>query len=146
MVQSANIFPGQHPHHNTNPCKQDHELTHDLHSFSDDKDSFSMMRSISFLFSNQILFASIYSTIIFCLTDQPWELNRYTRFTLAYVLVTIVADGLGLLLGAIANPVVSIICFLFKFPKKNDLSSRFVTSNHHQKEKKTGFTSENTQE
>lgn len=35
------------------------------------------------------------------------ELNRYTRFTLVYVLVTIVADGLGLLLGAIANPIVS---------------------------------------
>lgn len=55
------------------------------------------------------MFATIYSTIIFCLTDQPWELNRYTRFTLVYVLVTIVADGLGLLLGAIANPVVSIL-------------------------------------
>lgn len=47
------------------------------------------------------------------MTDQPWELNRYTRFTLVYVLVTIVADGLGLLLGAIANPVVSIIRFYF---------------------------------
>lgn len=43
------------------------------------------------------------------MTDQPWELNRYTRFTLVYVLVTIVADGLGLLLGAIANPIVSFI-------------------------------------
>lgn len=60
------------------------------------------------LFLLQILFATIYSTIIFIMTDQPWEWNRYTRFTLVYVLVTIVADGLGLLLGAIANPVVSI--------------------------------------
>ncbi|XP_031623711.1 ATP-binding cassette sub-family G member 1 [Contarinia nasturtii] len=52
-----------------------------------------------------IVFATIYSTIIFYLTDQPWELNRYTRFTLVYVLLTIVADALGLLLGAIANPI-----------------------------------------
>lgn len=42
------------------------------------------------------------------MTDQPWEWNRYARFTLVYILVTIVADGLGLLLGAIANPVVSV--------------------------------------
>lgn len=49
------------------------------------------------------------------MTDQPWELNRYMRFTLVYVLVTIVADGLGLLLGAIANPVVSIDFFLSSF-------------------------------
>lgn len=42
------------------------------------------------------------------MTDQPLEMGRYTRFTLVYILVTIVADGFGLLLGAIANPVVSI--------------------------------------
>lgn len=54
-----------------------------------------------------MLFATVYSSIIFYLTDQPWELNRYLRFTLVYILLTIVADGLGLLLGAIANPVVS---------------------------------------
>lgn len=54
-----------------------------------------------------MLFATVYSTIIFYLTDQPWEPNRYVRFTLVYILITIVADGLGLLLGAIANPVVS---------------------------------------
>lgn len=52
-----------------------------------------------------MLFATVYSTIIFYLTDQPWEPNRYIRFTLVYILITIVADGLGLLLGAIANPV-----------------------------------------
>lgn len=55
----------------------------------------------------QIIFATVYSTIIFLLTDQPMELNRYTRFTLVYILLTIIADGLGLCLGAIANPVVS---------------------------------------
>lgn len=36
------------------------------------------------------------------------ELGRFSRFTLVYILVTIVADGLGLLLGALVNPVVSI--------------------------------------
>lgn len=34
------------------------------------------------------------------------EFNRYARFVLVYILVAIVADGMGLLLGAIANPVV----------------------------------------
>ena len=36
------------------------------------------------------------------------ELNRYTRFTLVYILLTISADGFGLMLGAITNPVVSV--------------------------------------
>lgn len=83
-----------------------------------------------------MLFATVYSSIIFYLTDQPWELDRYIRFTLVYILVTIVADGLGLLLGAIANPVVSCcIChffveFKFEFQKilPNESIKRLVFS------------------
>lgn len=61
------------------------------------------------------------------MTDQPWELNRYTRFTLVYVLLTIVADGLGLLLGAIANPIVSIS---FQLVEKRKCRLFPVWSNH----------------
>lgn len=52
-----------------------------------------------------ILFSTVYSTIIFFMTDQPLEVNRYARFTLVYILLTIVADGFGLFLGAVTNPV-----------------------------------------
>lgn len=59
-------------------------------------------------FQLQIVFSTVYATIIFLLTDQPMELNRFSRFTFVYILLTIVADAFGLLLGAIANPIVSI--------------------------------------
>lgn len=83
--------------------------------------------------------ASIYATIIFVMTDQPWELNRYTRFTLVYVLVTIVADGLGLLLGAIANPVVS--SYFVEMPLSNLVIKSLVCISLIIC--KTGFISEN---
>lgn len=65
---------------------------------------FSSFCSFFFL---QVIFSTTYSTIIFLLTDQPFEFNRYARFTFAYILTTIIADAMGLLLGAIANPIVS---------------------------------------
>lgn len=74
----------------------------------------------------QIIFATIYSTIIYFLTDQPMELNRYSRFTLAYILLTIVADGLGLLLGAIANPIVR----LHRFPCDDREKKTFIILNY----------------
>lgn len=70
-----------------------------------------ILHTLIFVYSHilgmQIVFSSIYATIIFFLTDQPLEFNRFARFTFVYVLVTIAADAFGLLLGAIANPIVS---------------------------------------
>lgn len=54
-----------------------------------------------------MVFSTIFSTIIFFLTDQPLDFNRYARFTFVYILVTMIADAFGLLLGAVANPIVS---------------------------------------
>lgn len=43
------------------------------------------------------------------MTDQPFEIERYAKFMLTAVVVTICADGLGVLLGTILNPIVSTI-------------------------------------
>lgn len=50
---------------------------------------------------------SIYFT--FCLSfspDQLFEMDRFLKFTLVYILTTIVADGFGLILGSVFTPVV----------------------------------------
>lgn len=42
------------------------------------------------------------------LTDQPKEVDRFLKFNLVYILTTICADGIGLILGSVLNPVVRI--------------------------------------
>lgn len=41
------------------------------------------------------------------MTDQPVEMDRFVKYLLTAVVVTICADGLGVFLGTILNPVVS---------------------------------------
>lgn len=48
------------------------------------------------------------------MTEQPIETERYLKFTLVYILTTILADGIGLTLGSLLDPVVSIIRVLMK--------------------------------
>ncbi|XP_017466229.1 PREDICTED: ATP-binding cassette sub-family G member 1 [Rhagoletis zephyria] len=52
-----------------------------------------------------IIFSMTYITIAYLMTDQPFEIERYVKFMLTAVVVTICADGLGVLLGTILNPV-----------------------------------------
>lgn len=40
------------------------------------------------------------------MTDQPVEMDRFVKYLLTAVVVTICADGLGVFLGTILNPVV----------------------------------------
>lgn len=54
------------------------------------------------------MFSATYTSIIYFLTDQPFELDRYVKFVLVAVVITITADGLGILVGTLLNPVVSI--------------------------------------
>lgn len=75
----------------------------------------------------QIVFSALFAGIIFFMTgkirrnllvliksiltrlivsDQPIELDRFIKFTSVYILTTMVADGIGLMLGSILNPVV----------------------------------------
>lgn len=54
------------------------------------------------------------------MTSQAMQTDRYLKFTLVYILTTIVADGIGLSLGAMFDPIVSIILFrLFNFDSLN---------------------------
>lgn len=55
----------------------------------------------------QIISSSIYITITYLMTDQPLEFERYVKMILTGMMVTICADGLGIFLGTILNPVVS---------------------------------------
>lgn len=57
----------------------------------------------------QMVFATVYCTITFVMTEQPAEMNRYLRYLLVYVLTTIAADAFGVFLGTLVNPVVCII-------------------------------------
>ncbi|XP_030382849.1 ATP-binding cassette sub-family G member 1 [Scaptodrosophila lebanonensis] len=52
-----------------------------------------------------IMFSTVYITIAYLLTDQPVEIDRFVKFLLTTVVVTICADGLGVFLGTILNPV-----------------------------------------
>ncbi|XP_018804492.1 PREDICTED: ATP-binding cassette sub-family G member 1 isoform X1 [Bactrocera latifrons] len=52
-----------------------------------------------------IIFSMTYITIAYLMTDQPFEIERYAKFMLTAVVVTICADGLGVLLGTILNPI-----------------------------------------
>lgn len=54
----------------------------------------------------QTFFAAVYATIVYFITEQPPEQGRYLKFVLVYILVTLVADGFGILLGTLVNPIV----------------------------------------
>lgn len=54
-----------------------------------------------------MLSAIVYATIVYFITEQPPEPGRYFKVMMIYVLVTFTADGFGILLGTLVNPVVS---------------------------------------
>lgn len=56
--------------------------------------------------SLQTLFAAAYATVVYFITEQPPEPGRYFKVITVYILVTIAADGLGILLGTLVNPIV----------------------------------------
>jgi ATP-binding cassette subfamily G (WHITE) protein 1 len=64
---------------------------------------------IIFLF--QTIFCVLYVTIVYFMTSQPLELNRYMMFLGACLLVSFVAQSVGLVVGAAMN--VQVITSLF---------------------------------
>lgn len=61
--------------------------------------------TLSLLF--QTLFAVVYTTFVYFITDQPPEPGRFIKVVLIFVLITIAADGFGIMLGTLVNPIVS---------------------------------------
>lgn len=57
-----------------------------------------------------VIFSTTFSTILYVMTGQPLELNRYVKFAFTYITQTIVADGFGLLVGTLAKPVNGTFC------------------------------------
>ena len=55
---------------------------------------------ISLLF--QIVFPVIYCPIVYFMTDQPYEGMRYWQFLTITILTCLVAQSIGLLIGAVA--------------------------------------------
>ncbi|XP_055637744.1 ATP-binding cassette sub-family G member 1 [Toxorhynchites rutilus septentrionalis] len=53
----------------------------------------------------QIFFSVVYSTIVFTLTSQPLEYDRFLMFLAVLILTTIVADGYGIFLGTFLNQI-----------------------------------------
>ncbi|XP_013112641.1 ATP-binding cassette sub-family G member 1 [Stomoxys calcitrans] len=52
-----------------------------------------------------IILSSVYMTIAYVMTDQPLELDRFVKMILTSMILTVCADGLGIFLGTILNPV-----------------------------------------
>uniref|UniRef100_A0A1A9WKJ0 ABC transporter domain-containing protein n=1 Tax=Glossina brevipalpis TaxID=37001 RepID=A0A1A9WKJ0_9MUSC len=52
-----------------------------------------------------IIFSSIYSIIIYILTDQYMEFDRIVKFILTCMVVTLCAEGMGMLVATILSPV-----------------------------------------
>ncbi|BFF94823.1 ATP-binding cassette sub-family G member 1 [Drosophila madeirensis] len=52
-----------------------------------------------------IIFSTVYITIGYLMTEQPVEMDRFVKYLLSAVVVTICADGLGVFLGTVLNPV-----------------------------------------
>uniref|UniRef100_A0A1Q3FN52 Putative the eye pigment transporter n=1 Tax=Culex tarsalis TaxID=7177 RepID=A0A1Q3FN52_CULTA len=53
----------------------------------------------------QIFFSMVYSTIVFTLTKQPLECERFLMFMGVLVMTTVVADGYGVFLGTFLNQI-----------------------------------------
>lgn len=52
-----------------------------------------------------IMFSTVYISIAYFMTDQPFEVERFVKFMLTAVIITICADGLGVLLGTVLDPI-----------------------------------------
>uniref|UniRef100_T1PFN6 ABC-2 type transporter n=1 Tax=Musca domestica TaxID=7370 RepID=T1PFN6_MUSDO len=52
-----------------------------------------------------IILSTVYMTITYLMTDQPLEVDRFVKMILTSMMLTICADGLGIFLGTILNPV-----------------------------------------
>lgn len=50
------------------------------------------------------------------MTDQLLEVDRYIKFLLTSMVLTMCADGMGILLGAILSPVVGPDELLYLYP------------------------------
>ena len=50
----------------------------------------------------QIVFPVIYCPIVYFMTDQPYEGMRYWQFLTITILTCLVAQSIGLLIGAVA--------------------------------------------
>ena len=55
-----------------------------------------------------MLFASVYASIVYFITEQPPEPERFLKFVLVFMLLACVADGFGTFLGTVVNPIVSV--------------------------------------
>ncbi|KAL5278836.1 hypothetical protein ACFFRR_003454 [Megaselia abdita] len=52
-----------------------------------------------------ILFSTTYALIIYFMTDQPFEVERFMKTVLVLIATTLAADGFGIILGGILNPI-----------------------------------------
>lgn len=98
MVQTPDLFHGQHADHCSYSCNI--FIIDDL-----------VLYSVSYEFvklSLQLVFSVSFSTVVYALTDQPFEFDRFLKYTLIYILLNIIGDAMGLIIGALLDPIVRI--------------------------------------
>lgn len=57
----------------------------------------------------QIVFALTISTMVYIFTDQPRDFERFLKFSFVVIVINIIADAVGLIVGTLFNPVVSLL-------------------------------------
>lgn len=74
--------------------------------------------SFSIVYIPQFIGTSIFTVLIYTITSQPFELSRFCMFLAISIIVTIVGQSIGLMVGAWFDVVVSScaqICCVFLF-------------------------------
>ncbi|CAD7079005.1 unnamed protein product [Hermetia illucens] len=68
-----------------------------------------------------VLFSITFATILYLMTSQPLEVDRFMKYVLTFITLTIAADGFGIFLGTMANPIngtffgAVLTCFMVAF-------------------------------
>ena len=63
----------------------------------------------------QIVFPTVYTTIVYFMSDQPLDVMRFFMFLLMGILISLVAQSLGIVIGAAMDIQVTIQSHLCKF-------------------------------
>ena len=64
----------------------------------------------------QMLYATIYASTVFFITEQPQNTETYLQVITIYILLTICADAFGIFLGTLVNPIVKRKYFPINWP------------------------------
>ncbi|KAL2742768.1 hypothetical protein V1477_008257 [Vespula maculifrons] len=78
----------------------------------------------------QLLFSFIYCSISYFLSNQPLDWDRFLMFFVIFVLIMLIADSFGLVIGTLVNPVNGTFLSVIIFSMFIILAGFFIFFNH----------------